>query len=592
MEGEAPTVLTNQEGKRTNPSIVHYGTGDNEQVVGDLAKRLLVAEPERTVRSVKRLMGRRFIECQVEIAPLGYHVEPTGDDDVRIRIGAAALTPEAVSSHILMHLKEVAESYLGESVDQAVITVPAYFNDTQRQATKIAAELAGLDVLRIVNEPTAACLAYGIDKDEEMKIAIFDLGGGTFDVSLLEVDDGVFEVKSTCGDNTLGGDNFDTQIAEHIRKKIQEFSGFDAQSDGKAWQRVVEVAEKVKCELSNLEKTSVSLPFIGMVDNQPVHYEADITREEMESVIEEDFARLAPPCKQALEDAGWEPDEVDVILLVGGSTRMPKVRAIAEEIFGKPPSTEVNPDEVVAMGAAILGGVLTGALAEVLLLDVTPLSLGLASQGDLFNVLIPRNSSIPCEASNGFTTTRDFQRSVKLSVYQGERKVASENRVLSKFRLENITPAPKGVPHINVTFRIDANGILVVSATDISTGAQQEVEIESFMASKEESEAMMKDAERAMEEDRAFIQTSALRIKAAKIQEAAQALIDDYPKISDEEKRELGEAIVRIDVAFHLGDGDMLDENMRALAMLAQKQGDDWLAVKIRFGLDQQGSAI
>jgi len=586
MEAGQPNVIANNEGRRVTPSVVHYGGGSDEVVVGDLAKRMLVAEPERTVRSAKRLIGRRYSECAAELAPLRFHTEASEKDDVHIVIGSARLTPEAVSARVLAHLRELAESYTGQEVKQAVVTVPAYFNDTQRQATKLAGELAGLDVLRVVNEPTAACLAYGFDKKKAQRVAVFDLGGGTFDLSLMEIDAGVFEVKSTCGDNTLGGDNFDNVLAEYMRAQIQQFSGLDVQGDAKAWQRILETAEKVKCELSTLETTTISLPFIGLVDRQPVHFNHQLSRAQLEQILAKELDRIEGPCRQALADAGWKPRDVEAVLMVGGSTRIPAVRRIAQGVFERELDFSVNPDEAVASGAAILGGVLTGSLQEVLLLDVTPLSLGVSSQGNLFNVLIPRNSSIPCEASKSFTTTRDFQPSVKVSVYQGERKMASENRLLSTFRLENVTPAPKGVPHISVNFRIDANGILEVRATDISTGAQQEVRIESFLATKEESERMMKAAESAMESDQTFLVASAAKLRAGRYQDAVRAMLDESKGISPEDMRDMKETLVRIDIAFHLGDLDMLNVSLRALVETADKQGDAWLAVKVRYNIE------
>ena len=590
MEAGSPVVIPNAEGKRTTPSVVHYGATPEDIVVGDLAKRLLVADPARTIRSIKRLMGRRYSEIGSERTMLGYNIQPDDKDDISIFVGNARMNPEVVSAQILKSIKASAEAYLNDEVTQAVITVPAYFNDTQRQATKVAGELAGLEVLRVINEPTAACLAYGIDKKKPAKIAVFDLGGGTFDISLLEMEEGVFEVKSTCGDNTLGGDNFDSAVAEYIRREIQKQSGFDVINDPQGWQRVIETAENAKCELSSIDVTTISLPFIGMVDRQPVHFNHDLSREQLEEIVRTELARITGPCEQALQDAGWNPREVDVVLMVGGSTRMPAVRRIARDIFKRELDTSVNPEEAVAAGAAIMAGVLTGALAEVLLLDVTPLSLGVASQGNIFNVLIPRNSQIPCEAAKAFTTTRDFQRSVRINVYQGERRVASENRLLSAFRLENITPAPKGVPHVNVAFRIDTNGILEVRATDISTGAQQEVRIESFLATAEESERMMKAAEAMLAQDIAQVQSSAMRIKCARFQEAIQTLIDENPNIDKSELKEMKEAMVRIDVGIHLGNGDMVDQNMRKLAELADRQGDTWLAIRVRFNIDEQGA--
>jgi len=587
MEGGQPTVIANAEGNRTTPSVVHF-SGGTETIVGDLAKRLLVPEPGRTIKSIKRFMGLRFSETVEQRRYIHYNISAGEKDEVRVKVGDREVTPEIVSAEVLKKMKSTAEDYLGQRVDQAVVTVPAYFTDTQRQATKLAGELAGLEILRILNEPTAACLAYGIDTKKSEKICVFDFGGGTFDVSLLEIsENGVFEVRSTCGDNGLGGDTLDAMVAEYLEEDVQRQTGLKIAEDIKARQRLVDIAEKTKCELSTLESTQVSLPFLGMsAEGEAIHYNRELTREDFEKIIGPALERLVHPCRQALNDADWDTEDVAKVLLVGGSTRIPAVRRIAKKLFGKEPSQEVNPDEVVAMGAAIQGSVLLGGLKEVLLLDITPLSLGIASQGGVFNVIIPRNSSIPTEVHRPFTTVRDYQASVKIAIFQGERKMAIENRLLSEFRLEKITPAPKGLPHIDVTFRIDANGILNVSASDISTGARQEVRIDSFMAGKDEAERLIKAAEQNSEKDKAFMQRTALYVRALKLQEAVQMMLaESEKKINPEDAKAMKEAMIKIDVAFHLGDVHGIDQQMGALAELADKQGDIFLIVKTKLNM-------
>ncbi len=502
MEGGEPRIIPNQEGARTTPSVVAF-TKDGEILVGQVAKRQAVTNPENTIFSIKRFMGRRYEEVQDEIKMVPYKVVKGPHGDVRVEVGGKLYSPPEISAMILRKLKEAAEAYLGEKVEKAVITVPAYFNDSQRKATKDAGKIAGLEVLRLVNEPTASALAYGLDKKKGGKIAVYDLGGGTFDISILEVGDGVFEVKAVNGDTHLGGDNFDQRIIDWIVEEFKKEQGIDLSKDPMAMQRLKEAAEKAKCELSSVMETEINLPFITADASGPKHLLMKLTRAKFEALVADLIERTVEPCQQALKDAGLTAADIDEVILVGGSTRIPAVQAKVKEIFGKEPRKDINPDEAVALGAAIQAGVLTGEVKDILLLDVTPLSLGIETLGGVMTVLIPRNTTIPTRKSEIFTTATDNQTSVEIHVLQGERPMARDNRTLARFHLDGIPPAPRGVPKIEVTFDIDADGILHVSAKDMATGKEQKVTVTASSGlSQEEIEQMVREAERHAEEDR------------------------------------------------------------------------------------------
>lgn len=505
MEGNEPVVIPNSEGRRTTPSIVAFlDNGNGERKVGDPAKRQAITNPQNTVSSIKRFMGKKFSEVSEERKNMSYKVEKGNNDTIRVRIGDRLYTPQEISAMVLQKMKSTAEDYLGTTVTEAVITVPAYFNDAERQATKEAGQIAGLEVKRIINEPTAAALAYGLDKkNKDIKIAVFDLGGGTFDISILELGDGVFEVKSTNGDVHLGGDDFDSKIIDWLAEEFLKDENIDLRKDPMALQRLKEASEKAKIELSSSTSTEINLPYIMPVDGIPKHLVRNLTRAKFEQLTDDLVQRTLTPCKKALSDAGMSPSDIDDVILVGGSTRIPKIQESVEAFFGKKPSKGVNPDEVVAIGAAIQGGVLTGEVKDVLLLDVTPLSLGIETLGGVFTKLIESNTTIPTKKSEVFSTAADSQPSVEIHVLQGERPLAKDNRTIGRFHLDGIPPAPRGMPQIEVAFDIDANGILHVSAKDKGTGKEQKIRIEASSGLTDaEIQKMKKEAEANAEADK------------------------------------------------------------------------------------------
>jgi len=569
MEGNEPVVIANSEGRRTTPSIVAFlDNGKGERKVGDPAKRQAITNPKNTVTSIKRFMGKKFADVSEEKKIASYQVESGNNDTVRVRIGDRLYTPQEISAIILQKMKSTAEDYLGTTITEAVVTVPAYFNDAERQATKEAGQIAGLDVKRIINEPTAAALAYGLDKkNKDMKIAVYDLGGGTFDISILELGDGVFEVKSTNGDVHLGGDDFDMRIMNWLADEFKSEKNIDLRKDPMALQRLKEAAEKAKIELSSSQETEINLPYITSVDGVPEHLVKKISRAKFEQLCDDLIRRTLEPCKKAVADSGISVGQIDEVILVGGSTRIPRIQEEVEKFFGKKPSKGVNPDEVVAVGAAIQGGVLTGEVKDVLLLDVTPLSLGIETMGGVMTKLIESNTTIPSKKSETFSTASDSQPSVEIHVLQGERPMARDNRTIGRFHLDGIPPAPRGVPQIEVTFDIDANGILHVSAKDKGTGKEQKIRIEASSGLTDaEIQKMKQEAQAHAEEDKK------VKERAEKINQADSMIFQtekqmkEYgDKLSDGNKNAINSALEKLKEAHKNQDVATIDTALAEL---------------------------
>ena len=577
MDGSTPKVIENAEGARTTPSMVAF-TADGEKLVGQPAKRQAVTNPENTLFAIKRLIGRRFSDpaTKKDMDMVPYNIVASEGGDAWVKANDETYSPSQISAFILQKMKETAEDYLGEKVTQAVITVPAYFNDAQRQATKDGGKIAGLEVLRIITEPTAASLAYGLDKNDGQTIAVYDLGGGTFDVSILEIGDGVFEVKSTNGDTFLGGEDFDMALVEHMAAEFKKENGVDLTGDKLALQRLKEAAEKAKIELSSSSATEINLPFITADASGPKHMNMKLTRSAFEALVDKLVQRTRKPCEDALKDAGIKLSEIDEVVLVGGQTRMPRIREFVKDVFGKEPNMSVNPDEVVAMGAAIQAGVLQGDVKDVLLLDVTPLSLGIETLGGVFTRLIDRNTTIPTKKSQVFSTADDNQSAVTISVCQGEREMAADNKNLGQFNLEGIPPAPRGVPQIEVTFDIDANGLVNVSAADKATGKEQAIRIEaSGGLSDDDIEQMVKDAEANAEADKQRREAVEIRNNAEGLIHGTEKSIADNEELIEGADKEAAEAaIAELKTALEGEDNDAINEKAQALSQAAMKIGE------------------
>ena len=575
MEGGEPTVIHNEDGNRLTPSVVAF-TEEGERLVGAKAKRQAITNPAHTIFSIKRFMGRRHNEVEEEEKMVPYGVTGGADELVKVKVEDEEYTPPEISAMILQYLKRAAEDYLGEEVEKAVITVPAYFNDSQRQATKDAGKIAGLEVARIINEPTAASLAYGLEGEEEENIAVFDFGGGTFDISILEVGEGLFEVKATRGDTHLGGDNIDDVLINHIADEFKKEQGIDIREDEMALQRLKEAAEKAKCDLSTSPTTEINLPFITADQSGPKHLQMKINRSTLERLCEDLFNRLRGPCNKCLEDAGLSAKDIDEVILVGGSTRIPKVQEIVKDLFGKDPHKGVNPDEVVSVGAAIQGGVLSGEVEDVALVDVTPLSLGIETLGGVMTTLIERNTPIPTSEKEIFSTAADGQTSVEIHVLQGEREMAADNRTLGRFQLTGIPPAPRGVPQIEVTFDIDVNGILNVTARDQGTGKEQNIEIKSDSGlSEDEIEKMREEAAEHEEEDKERRELAEIRNRADQLAYSTEKSLEEHKeKLPDQDAENIQQALDELREALDGDDKDLIEEKMEALQSASYKLGE------------------
>ena len=577
MDGKTPKVIENAEGMRTTPSIVAF-SDDGERLVGQPAKRQAVTNPERTIFAVKRLIGRRYDDPTVEkdkkLVP--YKISKAGNGDAWVEVDGKTYSPSQISAFILQKMKETAEAHLGQKVDQAVITVPAYFNDAQRQATKDAGKIAGLEVLRIINEPTAAALAYGLDKAKAGTIAVYDLGGGTFDVSILEIGDGVFEVKSTNGDTFLGGEDFDMRLVSYLADEFQKEQGINLRNDKLALQRLKEAAEKAKIELSSTTQTEINLPFITADASGPKHLTMKLTRAKFEALVDDLIQKTIEPCRKALKDAGLTAGEIGEVVLVGGMTRMPKVQEVVKQLFGKEPHKGVNPDEVVAIGAAIQAGVLQGDVKDVLLLDVTPLSLGIETLGGVFTRIIDRNTTIPTKKSQVFSTAEDNQNAVTIRVFQGEREMAADNKVLGQFDLMGIPPSPRGMPQIEVTFDIDANGIVNVSAKDKATGKEQQIRIQaSGGLSEADIQKMVKDAEANAAEDKKRREAVDAKNHAdSLVHSTEKALAEHGSKVEESERRAIEDAVSDLKEALKGDDAEVIKAKTNTLAQASMKLGE------------------